>query len=66
MLSAKLFLLLPVAQLLMGCSKPLVDVPTTLTTIGQATPVEVRVHGSHGVRELTAIVEQNGAPYQVW
>lgn len=65
-LSAKLLLLLLSTQLLTGCSKPSVDVPGSLTTIGQATPVDVHVRDAHGLRELTATLEQNGAPYQIW
>ena len=34
--------------------------------IGQATPVSVLVHDTHGVKKVTATVEQNGAQYQVW
>jgi len=64
--SAKLLLLFPITQLLLGCSKPTVDVAASVTTLGQATPIEVRVHDPHGLSELTATVEQNGTPYQVW
>ena len=56
------FLLLALA----GCGKPTVDLSPSLTTIGQATPVSVHVHDSHGVKRVTATVEQNGAQYQVW
>ena len=51
---------------LAGCSKPSVDIPNSLTTIGQATPVTVHVHDPHGVSKLTATLQQNGAQYQVW
>jgi murein DD-endopeptidase MepM/ murein hydrolase activator NlpD len=51
---------------LAGCSKPSVDIPTSLTTVGQATPVTVHVHDTHGVSKLTATLEQNGTQYQVW
>jgi murein DD-endopeptidase MepM/ murein hydrolase activator NlpD len=51
---------------LAGCSKPSVDIPTSLTAIGQATPVTVHVHDTHGVSKLTATLEQNGTQYQVW
>ena len=52
---------------LAGCgSKPAVDVPASLTTIGQATPVTVTVHDAHGVKKATAALEQNGAQYAVW
>ncbi len=65
-LSARLFLLLPISVLLVGCTKPAVDVPASLTTIGQATPVEVHVRDAHGLREMTATLEQNGKVYPVW
>jgi murein DD-endopeptidase MepM/ murein hydrolase activator NlpD len=52
--------------LLSGCSRPSVDVPASLTTIGQATPVAVHVHSSAGVSKISAILEQNGAQYQAW
>ena len=51
---------------LTGCGKPSLDVPASLTTIGQATPIAVRVHDAHGVRKLTATLAQNGAQYQAW
>ena len=51
---------------LTGCAKPTLDLPASLTTIGQATPVTVRVHDAHGVSKLTATIEQNGAQYQAW
>jgi hypothetical protein len=49
-----------------GCAKPSLDVPASLTTIGQATPVSVHVHDPHGVAKLTATLEQNGAQYPAW
>jgi murein DD-endopeptidase MepM/ murein hydrolase activator NlpD len=55
------FLLLALA----GCGKPTVDLPPSVTTIGQATPLSVHVHDAHGVKQVTATVEQNGAQYQV-
>lgn len=51
---------------LAGCSKPSVDIPASLTAIGQATPVTVHVHDTHGVSKLTATLEQNGTQYQAW
>jgi hypothetical protein len=65
-LSAKLLLLFPLTQLLIGCSKPSLDVSASLTSIGQATPINVHVHDPHGLKELTATLEQNGAHYPVW
>jgi murein DD-endopeptidase MepM/ murein hydrolase activator NlpD len=49
-----------------GCSRPSVDIPADLTTIGQATPVTVHVHDARGVSKMTATLEQNGARYQAW
>lgn len=39
--------------------------PSSITTLGQATPVTVQVHDPRGVRKITAMVEQNGASYAV-
>ena len=51
---------------LVGCGKPSLDVPASVTTIGQATPITVHVHDARGVSKLTATVAQNGALYKVW
>jgi hypothetical protein len=51
---------------LAGCGKPSLNVSSSLTTIGQATPVTVQVHDPHGVSKLTVTVTQNGAQYQAW
>lgn len=37
-----------------------------MTTVGQATPLAVHVHDTHGVRMMTATLTQNGNQYQVW
>ena len=59
-------LLLSLLLTLAGCSKPALDVPATLNTIGQTTPVTVHVHDAHGVSKLMATVEQSGARYEAW
>lgn len=52
---------------LTGCgSKPTVDLPASVTTIGQATPISVHVHDPKGISKLTATVQQNGAQYQAF
>ena len=51
---------------LAGCGKPSVDLPASVTTLGLATPLSVHVHDTHGVSQLTATIQQNGASYQVW
>lgn len=63
----KIVVSLGTSLLLVGCGgKPSVEVPASLTTVGQATQVSVHVHSSHGLRELTATLSQNGTPYRVW
>jgi murein DD-endopeptidase MepM/ murein hydrolase activator NlpD len=52
--------------LITGCSKPTVEVSSTGNTLGQATPVSVRVHASRGVKSVTATIEQNGQRYPAW
>ena len=42
------------------------DLPSSVTTLGQATPVTVHVHDARGIRRLSAYVEQNGAQYHFW
>jgi murein DD-endopeptidase MepM/ murein hydrolase activator NlpD len=59
-------LLSPLCLLLTGCGKPAIDVPEPVTSIGQATPIAVHVHDSHGVSKLTAALAQNGAQYPAW
>ena len=58
--------LVPIVMLV-GCSSaPAIDLPTPVSTIGQATPVSVHVSDPRGVRSVSATVEQNGARYPVW
>lgn len=57
---------LPLFLTLSGCSKPSLDVTSSLTTVGQATPITVHVHDTHGVSKLTATLEQNGTRYPAW
>ncbi len=45
---------------------PVVDLPSAVTSLGQATPIAVHVRDPRGVRRLHAFVEQNGARYQVF
>ncbi len=45
---------------------PAITVPGSLSAIGQATPVTIQVKAAHGVRRVTAFVEQNGNRYRLW
>jgi len=66
-----IFFLLIVAVLLVvvvvaRSKTPVLDFPAPVPSLGQATPVKVHVRDPHGVRNLVASVEQNGARYRVW
>ncbi|MGA2371181.1 MAG: M23 family metallopeptidase [Candidatus Korobacteraceae bacterium] len=61
-----LVVLAPIAFLLARSATPIINLPSSVTSLGQATPINIDVHVSHGVRRLTAFVEQNGARYQVF
>jgi murein DD-endopeptidase MepM/ murein hydrolase activator NlpD len=56
----------PIALLFALSTTPIVDLSSTVTTIGQATPITVHVRDPHGVRRLAAFAEQNGARYHLW
>jgi hypothetical protein len=61
-----LILLGPIALLLLLSATPKVDLDPALTSIGTATPVKVHIADPHGVRKVSAWVEQNGSRYQVF
>jgi hypothetical protein len=58
--------LLPIALLWALSATPVVDLPSPVTTLGQATPITVHVRDPRGLRKLAAFVEQNGARYRVF
>lgn len=58
--------LTPIIFLLARSASPILDLPTPVSTLGQATPIAVHVRDPRGVRKLTAAVVQNGARYPVW
>ena len=64
--SAASVLLLSFCAALTGCGRPTLEVATAVTTVGQATPISVRVHDPHGVSRFTATVTQNGVQYPAW
>ena len=61
-----LLVLLPIAFLLARSASPVVDLSTPVTILGQATSITAHVRDPHGVRNLAAFVDQNGARYRVW
>ena len=58
--------LVPIAFVLARSATPIMDLPFSVTSLGQATPITVHIRDPHGVRRLVAFVEQNGARYQVF
>lgn len=60
------FIALAIALLLAFSASPEIELPAALTALGQATPINVQVRSSHGIRRITAFVEQNGTRYRAW
>ena len=58
--------LLSIAILLARQAPPVVDLPSPVTALGQASAITVHVRDPHGIRSLAAFVEQNGVQYPVW
>ncbi len=56
---------LPVLALFLLSATPTLALDPSVTSIGTATPVKIHVTDPHGVRNVSAWVEQNGARYQV-
>ena len=61
-----LVLIGPLLLLLFLSSTPSIEFDPAVAVIGAATPVKVRIADSHGVRKMTAFVEQNGNRYPVY
>ena len=61
-----ILILLAVIVLLLLCTSTVLSVNPPVSAIGGATPVKVHVSNPHGVRQITAVVEQNGARYTVF
>ena len=58
--------LLPIAILLVRSATPVLDLPSPVASVGQATSITLHVHDPRGVRKVEAFVEQNGARFLVW
>jgi murein DD-endopeptidase MepM/ murein hydrolase activator NlpD len=55
-----------IAIVIVRSATPAIDLPTQISTLGQATPLTVHVADKRGVHSASATVEQNGASYLVW
>ena len=58
-----LLVLAPILFVSARSATPVVELPASITTIGQETPVTVHVHDARGVRKIAATIEQNGVSY---
>jgi murein DD-endopeptidase MepM/ murein hydrolase activator NlpD len=54
-----------IAVVFLRSATPVIDLQNASTLLGQATPFSVHVHDAHGVKKLSATIEQNGAKYLV-
>ncbi len=45
---------------------PVVELPSSITSLGEATPITVQLHDPHGIRSAQVFVDQNGARYPVF
>jgi len=66
LLAIPVLIVLAIVLVAMRSATPVVRLPASITTLGQATPVSVQVHDPRGVRSVRAFVEQNGARYPVF
>ena len=61
-----LAVLVSTAFFLARSATPIIELPASVQSLGQATPITVHVTDPHGIRNLTASVEQNGTQYKVF
>jgi murein DD-endopeptidase MepM/ murein hydrolase activator NlpD len=61
-----LLVLVPLMALFFMSATPVVMLPSSLTALGQSTPITINVSDPHGIRSAVATVEQNGSSYKVW
>ncbi len=61
-----MILIAPVLILLAISRAPAISLPANTLVIGTATPLQVHVTDSHGIRSLSAYLEQNGQRYPVY
>jgi hypothetical protein len=54
------------ATLLFLSSRPALEVMSPPSVVGTDTPIKVKIQSRHGVRRITALIEQNGARYPVF
>src|SRR5450432_2147465 len=60
-----LLVVLPIVALFTMSSSRMVALATSLTSIGQATPISVQVSDPHGIRKIVVLIEQEGTQHSV-
>jgi len=61
-----LLIVVPLALFAARSATPVVDLPSSVTSLGQDTLITVQLRDPRGIRSVRAFVEQNGARYQVF
>ena len=61
-----LLIVVPLAVFAARSATPVIEIPASLTSLGQATPISIQVRDPRGIRSVRAFVEQNGNRYQVF
>ena len=54
----------PLLLLLSFSSTPVVDWPSSVSAVGQSTPIPIHVHDPHGIRDVKLFIEQDGTRYK--
>ena len=58
-------LIVALCCLMVLSTTPVISLQTDTAVIGQATPLSIKVHDTHGVRKIAAFIEQNGTSHPV-
>ncbi|MGA7106458.1 MAG: M23 family metallopeptidase [Terracidiphilus sp.] len=66
LLAIAILVLAPIVILFSRTATPVLNMPASVSTIGQSTPIQVRVHDPRGIRKIAAFVEQKGVRLPVW
>jgi murein DD-endopeptidase MepM/ murein hydrolase activator NlpD len=63
-----LIVLILVALVVLSVSSatPVITLPASVSALGQSTPVSVHISDPHGIKNITAYIEQNGNRSKVW
>ena len=66
LIAIPLVLIVTIAAGYLLSTTPSVEIKPAVTVIGEETPVTVHAASNHGIRRVTAIIEQNGKRYPVY